>query len=317
MRVPERAPVAISGASGLIGRALTRALLEQGASTVVLSRSPERARRALGEREQGQIDLHAWDPATPAPSAALAGARAVIHLAGEPIDQRWSAAAKRRIHESRVQGTRNLIAGIRALSADQRPEVLLSASAIGYYGARGSEPLDEEADAGEGFLAEVCRAWEDAALGARELGLRVVTLRTGVVLDAEEGALARMLPPFRAGLGGPIGSGRQYISWIHRQDVVGLYLSALDDAEIAGPLNATAPHPVANAEFARALARALHRPALLPIPRLALRLLYGEMATLLTTGARVVPARALVRGFEFRHPELPGALSAALSERGR
>jgi uncharacterized protein (TIGR01777 family) len=236
----------------------------------------------------------------------------VIHLAGEPIDQRWNAGAKRRIFESRVQGTHNLIAGIRALSAGERPQTLLCASAIGYYGARGGEPLDEEAPAGEGFLADLCRAWEEAALGARELGLRVVTLRTGVVLDAHGGALARMLPPFRAGLGGPIGSGRQYISWIHREDVARLYLSALGDSQIEGALNVTAPHPVTNAQFARALGRALHRPTLLPIPPLSLRLLYGEMATLITTGARVVPARALVRGFEFRYPELPEALAAAL-----
>ncbi|HLI31187.1 MAG TPA: TIGR01777 family oxidoreductase [Solirubrobacteraceae bacterium] len=315
--MPESRPIAISGASGLIGRAITAALLERGTSVSVLSRSPERAREALGALAQERISYYAWDGAGPAPAQALAGARAVIHLAGERIDQRWSSAAKRRIHDSRVQGTRNLVEGIRALSAEQRPETLLCASAIGYYGARGSEPLDEEAAPGEGFLAEVCRAWEESALSARELGLRVVCLRTGVVLDAREGALARMLTPFRAGLGGPIGSGRQYISWIHREDVAGLYLSALEDQQLAGALNATAPHPATNAQFTRALARALHRPALLPIPPPALRLLYGEMATLLTTGARVVPARALVAGFEFRHPELPGALAAALSRQER
>jgi uncharacterized protein (TIGR01777 family) len=251
----------------------------------------------------------------PAPADALVGRDAIVHLAGENTAQRWRKSTRRTIRDSRVMGTRHLVAGLRTVSAEHAgalPRVLVSASAIGYYGARGEEPLDEDAACGRGFLAELCAAWEAEAASASELGLRVVRLRIGVVLDPRGGALARMLPPFRLGLGGAVAGGRQYISWIHREDLLELVLTAIDDRRWAGALNATAPQPVTNGEFSHALGRALHRPALLPVPALALRVIYGEMASLLTTGARVLPAKPLVLGYKFRHPALDEALRSLL-----
>ncbi|MHB8491846.1 MAG: TIGR01777 family oxidoreductase, partial [Solirubrobacteraceae bacterium] len=254
-----------------------------------------------------------WEPvAGAAPAAALAGRQAVIHLAGEPIAQRWNKHAKARIRESRVRGTMNLVEGLAAVAAEERPRVLVCASAIGYYGARGAEPLDETARSGGGFLAEVCVAWEHMAAQAEALGVRVVTMRTGVVLDASAGALAQMLGPFRHGLGGPVAGGRQYVSWVHPDDVSGIALHAIDHEDLSGPLNATAPRPVTNAELAHALGAAVGRMAVLPVPAVALRIRYGEMASLVNTGARVLPARALISGYHFRHPELGEALAAAL-----
>jgi hypothetical protein len=254
-----------------------------------------------------------WDPhSEPAPARALAGRDAVVNLAGEPIAQRWSEQAKRAIRDSRVIGTHNLVEGLSELDAAARPHVLVSSSAIGYYGARGGEPIDEEASAGADFLARVCAAWESEAQAAVALGMRSVQLRTGVVLDRAGGALEKMLPPFRLGVGGPVAGGRQYVAWIHRDDLVGMVVAALDDVRWSGPINATAPEPVSNRALSLALGRALHRPALLPVPGLALRMLYGEMAEIVTTGVRAVPARALVLGYEFKHPQLEGALRAAL-----
>jgi uncharacterized protein (TIGR01777 family) len=298
--------VTVSGATGLIGTRLVGELQDAGWSVTVLSRDPARARERLGV-----LDAQHWDPlAEPAPVAALSGRDAVVSLAGAPIAQRWSAAAKRAIRDTRVQGTENLLAGLRA--ADRRPAVLLSASATGYYGSRGSEPLDEEAHPGEGFLAGVCEEWEEAAAQGAELGMRVACVRTGVVLDAKGGALEKMLPPFRLGLGGPIAGGHQFLPWVHAQDVTGIYRAALEDARWSGPVNATAPSPVSNVEFSRALGRVLGRPAVLPVPAAALRLLYGEMAQVVTTGARAVPARALMLEYAFRHPELEDALRSVL-----
>jgi uncharacterized protein len=298
--------VALTGATGLIGPQLIDALRAEGAEVTVLTRDPERARKRLGDVEA----LH-WDlMSESAPAEALAGRDAVVHLAGEPVAQRWSAQVKRAIHESRVTGTRNLIEGIRA--AEPRPGVLLSSSAIGYYGAHGEEPLDEDAPPGRDFLAQVCVNWEAEAARATELGLRVAQLRTGVVLDSDGGALAKMLPPFRLGVGGPVAGGRQYISWIHTADLVGMMLAALADGRWSGPINGTAPEPVPNRDFSRVLGRVLKRPALLPVPGAALQLLYGEMAEIVTTGARVVPAKGLVLGYEFRHPQLEEALRSAL-----
>jgi uncharacterized protein (TIGR01777 family) len=234
-----------------------------------------------------------------------------VHLAGEKVAQRWTPRAKEEIRESRVIGTRQLLAGLSL--AEDRPRVLLSASAIGYYGSHGEEPLDEDAPPGEDFLAQVCVAWEAEASKASELGLRAVQLRTGVVLDPAEGALAQMLPPFRLGVGGPVAGGRQYVSWIHRDDLIGIAAAAIADERWLGPINATSPAPCTNREFSRALGRVLKRPAVLPVPGLALRVLYGEMAEVVTTGARVVPAKALVLGYEFRHPHLPEALRSLLA----
>jgi uncharacterized protein (TIGR01777 family) len=299
--------VTVTGATGLIGSRLVGRLLERGDEVTVLSREPEEARSALGD-----VDAVAWEPTGgPAPAGALAGRDGIVHLAGENVAQRWSDVAKERILVSRELGTRELVAGLRA--ADPRPGTLVSASAAGYYGPRGDERLDETAEPGSDFLAEVVQAWEAEAKAAEELGMRVVRVRTGVVLDRSGGALAKMLPPFRAGIGGPVAGGRQYLPWIHLDDLVGIYLAALDGDDWSGPVNASAPEPVTNKEFSKALGRALHRPAFLPVPAFALRVLYGEMANVVTTGQRATPTRALDLGYAFRHPDLDEALAAALS----
>lgn len=299
--------VTITGATGLIGTAIVRALLARGDAVTVLSRDPDRARAALGD-----VESHAWRPVDePAPAAGLNGRDAVVHLAGEPVAQRWNDESRRAIRASREVGTRNLVAGLAA--ADPRPGALVSASGIDYYGPHGDEPVTEDTAPGDDFLAQVCVAWEREAAGAAEHGLRVAMLRTGVVLDEDGGALAKMLPFFRLGIGGPVAGGRQYLPWIHAEDIVGLYLAVLDDASWEGPINACAPEPVTNRDFSRALGRALHRPAVAPVPGLALRLLYGDMAQVVTTGQRAVPMRALEHGYPFRHTDLEQALRDALS----
>jgi len=304
--------VTVTGATGLIGPHVIGALQQRGAQVSVLTRDAERARKHLDQAGLAPVEAFDWDLLSePAPAQALEGRDAVVHLAGENVAQRWSASAKQAIRESRVTGTRNLLAGLRA--AENAPGTLVSSSAIGYYGARGEEPLDEEAPPGSDFLAEVCVEWErEAEKASAELGMRVVLVRTGVVLDKNGGALEKMLPPFRLGVGGPVAGGRQFISWIHRDDVVGMIVTALEDDRWSGPVNATAPEPLSNRDFSDALGRALHRPALLPVPGIALQLLYGEMAEIVTQGARVVPAKPLVLGYEFLHPQLGEALSAAL-----
>jgi uncharacterized protein (TIGR01777 family) len=246
----------------------------------------------------------------PAPASALAGRDAVVHLAGENVAQRWTDDAKRRIRSSRELGTRNLVAGIEA--AEPRPRVLVSSSAVGYYGPHGDEELDEDTPPGDDFLAEVCVIWEREAERAAALGLRVVTVRTGVVLDKGGGALAKMLPFFKLGAGGPVAGGDQYMPWIHVDDVVGIYLAALDGEDWSGPVNASAPTPVTNEAFSKALGRALRRPAFAPVPGLAVRALYGEMAEIVTKGQRAVPRRAQEHSYAFAHPELDEALRAAL-----
>jgi uncharacterized protein len=297
--------VTLTGASGLIGTRLVRALRARGDDVTVLSRTPEKASGALG------VPAEHWDPnAGPAPASALAGRDAVVHLAGERVDQRWTDDSRRAIAESRETGTRNLVEGLRA--ADPPPGVLVSSSAVGIYGPRGDEVVEESARPGSGFLAEVCVAWEREAARAEELGMRVVRVRTGVVLDGDGGALARMLTPFRLGAGGPVAGGDQYIPWIHVDDLVGIYVAAIDGAEWTGPVNGSAPEPVTNAVFSRALGRALHRPALLPIPGFALKALYGDMAEVVTEGQRAVPRRPLDLGYAFRHPDLDEALRDAL-----
>lgn len=299
--------VTITGATGLIGRRLVARLRERGDEVTVLSRDPGAAGARLGVAAVG------WDPlAEPAPADALAGRDGVVHLAGEPVAQRWTAAARERIRASREVGTRNLVAGLAA--AQPRPRVLVSASGAGYYGAHGDEPLDEQAPPGDDFLARVCVGWEAAATAAQDHGARVAVLRTGVVLDPTGGALAKMLPPFRLGVGGPVAGGRQWLPWIHADDLVGLYLAALDGGDgWRGPINAVAPDQVTNARFSKALGRALRRPAVAPVPRLALKLLYGDMERIVTTGQRLVPRRARELGYAFRHPELDDALRDALA----
>jgi uncharacterized protein (TIGR01777 family) len=303
--------VTVTGASGLIGTALVAELRAHDVDVTVLS-------RGAGDQSTAVPGVEAirWDPLSePAPASALAGRDAVVHLAGENVAQRWTEQAKQAIRASRVTGTRNLLAGLAAADRSelgQRPGTLISASAIGYYGAHGEEPLDEDAPPGRDFLAETCVAWETEAERACELGMRVVRLRTGVVLDREGGALKKMLLPFQLGVGGPVAGGGQYISWIHREDLVGLIAAALEDERWSGPVNGTAPEPVTNRDFSHALGHALHRPSLLPVPGIALRLLYGDMAEIVTTGARVMPAKALVLGYRFRHTRLEQALRSAL-----
>jgi uncharacterized protein (TIGR01777 family) len=305
--------ITVTGATGLIGSKLVTALRARGDDVTVLSRDADRARKALADQVAGPggFDAVAWDPmAGPAPASALAGRDAVVHLAGEPVAQRWSSGAKERIRASRETGTRNLVAGLRAV--DDRPGVLVSSSAVGYYGPRGNEVLTESTPPGTDFLASVCVAWEREAAAASEIGVRVVLIRTGVVLDANGGALEKMLPPFKLGVGGPVAGGKQYMPWIHVDDLVGIYLAALDGPDWSGPVNAAAPTPVTNKEFSRALGRVLRRPAFAPVPALAIKALYGEMSEIVTKGQRVVPERALELGYTFAQPALEPALRDAL-----
>jgi uncharacterized protein (TIGR01777 family) len=301
--------VVLTGATGLIGQALIGALRERGDEIVALTRDAGRASRALG----AGVEAQAWPRPTdePPPAAALADADAVVHLLGEPVAQRWTAESKQAIRNSRVAGTRQLVSGLLALPAEQRPAVLVSQSATGYYGPLGDQPLTEEEPAGDDFLAQVVVAWEREALKAAT-ELRVALTRTGVVLAPGGGALAKMLPFFRLGIGGPVAGGRQYVPWIHLDDVVGAILLCLEQPEAAGPVNLTAPEPVTNAELSRTLGRVLRRPAVLPVPAIALKVLYGEMAQIVTTGQRVLPARLEQLGYAFRHPELEAALRDVL-----
>jgi uncharacterized protein (TIGR01777 family) len=299
--------VAVTGATGVIGRAVVSALRERGDEVVALSRNAARARESLG------VEAVEWsDPkGEAAPTAAFEGVSGVIHLLGEPVAQRWSESAKKEIRDSRVLGTRNLLAGMR--EAGPRLKVLVAQSATGFYGPRGDEPVDEGEPAGSGFLAGVVVDWEaEVAGGAEQLGLRAPICRTGVVLSESGGALETMLPPFKLGVGGPVAGGDQYIPWVHIDDVVGALLFALDNEEANGPLNVTAPAPATNKEFSKALGRALHRPAVMPVPGFAIKALYGEMSAIVTTGVRAEPTRLLKLGYRFRHPSLDDALAAAL-----
>ena len=275
----------------------------------MLTRDPAGAREKLPGTEAVE-----WDPtAGPAPAEALAGRDAVIHLAGENVAQRWSDEAKRGILESRELGTRNLVAGLRAADSE-RPAALVSASAVGYYGPHGAEPVPEDTPPGDGFLSEVCIVWEREAQAAEELGVRVVRVRTGIVLDKGGGALGKMLPFFRAGVGGPVAGGNQYMPWIHADDLVGIYVAAAGDGGWSGPVNGSAPEPVTNRTFSKALGRALKRPAFAPVPAFAIRVLYGEMAEIVTEGQNAVPRRTLELGWRPRHPDLDEALRSALSD---
>lgn len=289
----------VTGATGFIGRAL----LQRLDHPIILTRNPDRARQQLPG-----VEAWIWHPPERAVCPeAFRDIRAIFHLAGESIaGARWNEAQKKRIRDSRVDGTRNLLSTLEVLPV--RPAVLVCASAIGYYGDRADAVLDEQAPPGSDFLANVCREWEAEADRARGLGMRVVSVRIGVVLGKGGGALARMVPVFRAGLGGRLGSGRQWMSWIHIDDLITVLLKAAEDTRLAGPLNAVAPQPVRNADFTRALASALGRPAFLPAPRLALRLALGEVASSLLGSQRVVPKRLLEAGYTFLYPELGAAL---------
>jgi uncharacterized protein (TIGR01777 family) len=298
--------ITVTGATGLIGARLVAALKDRGDDVTVLSRNPEKAGQSLG------VEAVGWDALNePAPAAALSGRDAVVHLAGEPVAQRWNASRKQAINDSREIGTRNLVAGIEA--AEPRPQALISSSAVGYYGKHGDERIEEDTAPGSDFLAKVCVVWEAEADKALALGLRVAHIRTGVVLDRSGGALKTMLPPFKMGVGGPVAGGRQYMPWIHLDDIVGLYLRAIDDPTWSGAYNGSAPEPVTNKAFSKALGKAIHRPAFSPVPAFAIKLLYGEMSEIVTEGQRAVPTRALAGGYTFKHPELDEALASALS----
>jgi len=300
--------VAVTGATGMIGAALVRALVERGDEVTALSRNAERAREALHVPAETWADPKAEQP----PLGALRGRDAVVHLLGEVIAQRWSDETKREIRESRVLSTRNLVGALSQLSAEERPRVLVSGSGAGWYGHQGDEPLDESApEPGDDFLAQLCADWEAEARRAQELGVRVVLNRTGVVLSESGGALEKMLPFFKAGIGGPVAGGRQYVPWVHVDDVVGATMFELGNEEASGPVNLTAPEPVTNRELSKTLGRVLRRPAFAPVPALAVKTLYGEMAEIVTTGQRAVPGRLTQLGYTFRQPELERALRDA------
>jgi len=306
----ERERYIVAGGSGLIGAALAASLAADGHDVVVLSRAPEEVGHlAAGVRAVG------WDGRSLGSWAReVDGAAAVVNLAGENLASgRWTAARKRRLRSSRVEPTRALVEAIGR--ARVRPLALLQASGISYYGACGDEPVDEESPPGRGFLPELGREWEAASAPASELGVRRVVMRSGAVLAREGGALAKMLPPFRLGVGGPVGGGRQGFSWIHRLDEIGAIRFLAARSELSGACNLTAPAPVSNAELARALGCALGRPAFLPVPGPVLRLVFGEMGSVLLEGQRAVPRRLLAAGFAFRFPTLEGALADLVGRR--
>ena len=297
--------VTVSGATGRVGRHLVAALKERGDDVIALSRDPDKAGEQLG------VQAYAWDLKNEAvPKEALAGRDAVVHLAGEDVGQRWNNEVKAEILDSREKGTRNMVHSI--FETKPRPRAFICASASGYYGPRGSEPVDEHEPPGTDWLAEVCARWERQAETAK-VGIRTVLVRTGIVLDADGGALAKMLPPFKAGIGGPIGSGKQYMPWIHLEDLVGIYLAAIDHPTFNGAINASAPEPATNKQFAKALGHALSRPAVAPVPGFTIKLMYGEMSQIVLKGVRMVPGRAAELGYEFRHVDLDEALRSTLA----
>jgi hypothetical protein len=290
----------VSGGTGFIGRRVVARLLQNHHQVRVWSRKP-----AL-EKRPG-IESFFWDPLQGEPPAeSIDTTDAVIHLAGENVAQRWSADVKQRIRDSRVSSTRRLVDAIARVP--HKPKVLVCTSAIGYYGERGDEVLTEASPQGRGFLCDVCREWETEAARAAEFGLRVVKLRIGFVLGKDGGALGKILPVFRAGLGGRLGSGKQWMPWIHVDDVAEVFIHAVE-SDIAGVWNTTAPNPVTNADFTRQLGHALHRPALFPVPGFALKLAFGEFGQHMLDSARVVPAAAMAAGYRFRYPELGPALA--------
>ena len=295
----------VTGATGFVGHRLLPRLEEP----VVLSRDPVRARESLASRNVTAFEWHAAEG--PPPVEAFDGVDCVIHLAGESVGEgRWNEAKKNRIRESRVAGTRNLVEGIARL--DKKPRVLVSASAVGYYGSRGDQVLTESTSPGDDFLAEVCIGWEEEAAKARQHGVRVVSMRVGVVLGSGGGALAKMLTPFRLGVGGRLGDGRQWMPWIHIDDLVGIILHSCQNDSVSGPVNGTTPNPVTNFEFTKTLGRVLKRPTVFPMPRFMLRLALGEFGDVLLTSQRAVPEAAQKSGYEFQYPDLEGALRAIL-----
>jgi uncharacterized protein (TIGR01777 family) len=294
----------VTGATGMVGKRLVGSL---DGEVRALTRD-----RARGEEALPGARVFEWDARGAVPAEALEGVDAVFHLLGEPVGEgRWTEEKKRRIRESRIDSTRALVESIGRLPEGKRPGVLVSASAVGIYGDRGDEVLTETSTLGEGFLAEVCRAWEEEGRKAEVLGVRVVHVRIGIVLAKEGGALAKMLPLFKAGIAGPLASGAQWMPWLHIDDVVGLLVHGAKTKSLEGPMNACAPEPVTNKEFTKTLGAFVHRPAFIPVPRIALKALYGEMGNVVLASQRVVPERALASGYVFRHTVLREAFEAA------
>jgi len=297
--------ILMTGATGFIGKALCKALIADGHELVVLSRRPESAAVVPG------IKAFRWNPeAETPPDECWTDVQAVIHLAGEPVAaKRWTDEQKRRIRDSRVLGTRNLVKGMKA--AKIPPKVFISSSAVGFYGNRGDEQVDERSAPGTGFFPDICTAWEQEAEQASELGSRVVLVRIGVVLG-EGGMLEKILLPFKLGVGGILGSGRQWFPWIHIDDIVGIFRHALYGENVSGPINGVAPNPATNAEFTKALGTALYRPTIFPVPEFALRIVMGEMANAALDSQRVYPTVTLETGYKFRYPQLQPALDSLL-----
>jgi uncharacterized protein (TIGR01777 family) len=302
MQTPKR--VILTGATGLIGKKLTKELTNRGYSVVVFSRNPDKARQKL----PGAAEYVAWHPGSPDWTSHIDGADAIINLAGAGIfNHRWTQSYKQKIMDSRVEGTRGLVEAIS--KAKQKPAVLINGSAVGYYGLTGPEKLDETSPPGDDFLARVVQAWEGEALKAEALGVRVTTIRTGIVLSRDEGALPLMSLPFKLFVGGPVLPGSQYFSWVHIDDEVGIILMALENEAASGPINANAPGPQTNRDFSSTLGKVLGRPSYFPVPGFMLNLLLGEVSTIITGGQRVVPTRAEQLGYRFLYPTARQALA--------
>lgn len=301
--------VLVTGGTGLIGARLLRQLHERQHSVLILTRRPAEAQTRLGAFgtivEGDPMQEGAW-------MDAIHDCDAVIHLAGENVfAKRWNESFKKLLYDSRIRSTENVVKALakNPQTATGNPRVLVNASAVGYYGPTTDQELTEDAPPGNDFLAHICVDWEKAALAGERLGLRVAVVRVGVVLDTEGGAMAKLLTPFKMGVGGKIGSGRQWMPWIHRDDMVGLFVLGLENATATGPINGTAPNPVTNYDFTKAVGRALHRPTIFPTPAFMLRLMLGEVATIVATGQRVLPQRALALGYQFKFPTIDAALA--------
>ncbi len=294
--------ILITGGTGFIGSALSRKLKNSGHNVTVTTR-----------RQSDSKEKLTWSPPGLIPESKLSNIDAVINLAGESIASgRWTAERKKRLISSRVETTRALVESIK--NSDPGPKILISASAVGFYGQHGDEEVTENTGQGTDFLAEICRAWESEALKAQESGLRVVIMRFGTVLESDGGALLKMITPFKLFLGGPLGSGRQWFPWVHRDDLTGIIKYAMDNKSMSGPFNVTSPQAVTNREFSDALGRALNRPSCLPVPGFVLKIVFGELSSILLTGQKVLPEKILNAGFKFKYPDIDGALRAIFSK---
>ncbi|MCM1984001.1 thylakoid membrane protein ThyD [Lyngbya confervoides] len=304
--------VAITGATGFVGRRLVERLIQSGHQAVVFVRNAGKARKLFDKYDSSELEIVTYQPKQSGDwQPLLAACDGVVNLAGEPLfDERWNANAKQEILDSRVLGTHKLVEAI--AQSEAKPQVMVSASAVGYYGTSETTLFDETSSPGEDFLAQVCQAWEASAHPVEALGVRLAIVRIGIVLGPKGGALARMLPPFELFGGGPIGSGRQWVPWVHRDDLVSLILQILTTPSMAGVFNATAPHPQRMSDFSKTLGNVLHRPSWLPVPGFALELLLGEAAQVVLQGQHVQPKRTQEAGFSFQYPDLKGALTQIL-----